>query len=302
MGGKMEAVIGQCALCGQEKELKLSHIIPKFVFRFLKKDSYTGKMRNLSNPNVPLQDGDKKYLLCGECEERFSKNETKFSIQVFFPFKQEEIIEFKYDGNWLAHFITSVNWRTLYLDIPGFENHEDEQNLINEKQILVLKKAEETMRQYLLGNRLTLDSIENHIYFFENVQKASKAFNELRPHSMVHGGIFGYTVLSRTGGIYVFANLLGVIIVTIITKDKHDKWKNTFVKNEAGKIKKPQQASSPVFNEFSYVNSQRVDGFTSLSEKQRQGIVNKIQQNPERFKESASFKRIIKDRNIEILD
>lgn len=36
-------MIGECALCGHKKELKLSHIIPKFVFDYIKR---TGAVQN----------------------------------------------------------------------------------------------------------------------------------------------------------------------------------------------------------------------------------------------------------------
>jgi hypothetical protein len=78
-------------------------------------------MRNATNPNVPLQDGDKKYLLCSTCDDLFQKNETKFSNQIFIPFKKEGVVNFKYEDNWLLHFITSVNWRILVEDLPGYE-------------------------------------------------------------------------------------------------------------------------------------------------------------------------------------
>ena len=35
----MAEVIGECALCREKKELQLSHIIPKFVGRYLKQTS-----------------------------------------------------------------------------------------------------------------------------------------------------------------------------------------------------------------------------------------------------------------------
>lgn len=67
-------IVGTCALCkSQNIILQDSHIIPKFVSRRLIKKSITGFLRQASNPNKRLQDGDSTYLLCADCEQKFSK-------------------------------------------------------------------------------------------------------------------------------------------------------------------------------------------------------------------------------------
>jgi len=66
-----------CALCGQEKQLQESHIIPEFVFKQL----YDSKHRfhvvsTLPKRPRPLeQKGIRERLLCYECEQKFSINE-----------------------------------------------------------------------------------------------------------------------------------------------------------------------------------------------------------------------------------
>lgn len=290
--------ISSCALCENEDELKLSHIIPKFVFRFLKKDSFTGRMRVMVNPDVPLQDGDKQYLLCGECEKLFNKNETIFSRKFYIPFKNDGFSRLNYDGNWLNHFITSVNWRILYLDIIGFEENLSSENSISPQQLTTLKESEVIMRAYLLGKRRDIDFIENHIFFFDTIEKVDDSLKEIRLHSLVQGSVFGYTCLTKDNAIYTFANLAGAFIVTIIKKHKKDTWKNTFVKNEAGKIKSPQRVASPVFSELLYIAERRDEGFNSMSSKQREQLVDKVKKNPEKFKQSGSYQRWRKDQQI----
>ena len=51
----------KCALCGEEKEIQLSIIIPKFIGRHLKKTS-VGKIRRTEDPNKTVQDLEKHYL------------------------------------------------------------------------------------------------------------------------------------------------------------------------------------------------------------------------------------------------
>jgi hypothetical protein len=140
------------------------------------------------------------------------------------------------------------------------------------------------MRQFLLG-KMSIDLMETN------------------PHSLIHGGIQGYSFTSSEG-MYIFANLLGIFIVTIIKPVKHEKWKNTFVKNESGRIKSPQRVASPIFNELKYLNKQKQkqNGINNISERQKHNIIEKIKKDPQAFKDSESYKRIEEDKNIKSID
>ena len=76
---------GVCALCRKEADLELSHIVPKMVVRELKKTS-VGQLRSTENPNGTVQDTEKHYMLCGECEDLFSEYETIFSKFMLHPY------------------------------------------------------------------------------------------------------------------------------------------------------------------------------------------------------------------------
>lgn len=102
---------GVCRLCQKPSLLKESHIIPKFVFNWIK-NTGNGRLRNLSQVNVPIQDGFKEHLLCGECEGRLEKLETLFSRTIFHPFLKGERQVFHYD-QWLYLFAISLFWRVL---------------------------------------------------------------------------------------------------------------------------------------------------------------------------------------------
>ncbi|MDQ6987940.1 MAG: hypothetical protein Q9M25_09070, partial [Mariprofundaceae bacterium] len=64
---------GTCRLCGQEQDLQKSHVIPSFVYKWLKETSGTGFFRFGMEPNKRVQDGHKFYWLCKECEGRFNE-------------------------------------------------------------------------------------------------------------------------------------------------------------------------------------------------------------------------------------
>ena len=77
-----QLTLSACALCQDKSELELSHIIPKFVLRYLKETS-AGFLRSAENPNTVVQDGEKHYMLCGKCEDLFSKYERSLRIIYF---------------------------------------------------------------------------------------------------------------------------------------------------------------------------------------------------------------------------
>jgi len=52
---------GSCRLCSRARELQLSHIVPAFVYRWLKDLSGTGFLRFGKNPNRREQDGLKDF-------------------------------------------------------------------------------------------------------------------------------------------------------------------------------------------------------------------------------------------------
>lgn len=106
-----------CRLCGLDKPLRKSHIIPKFVSRFLKTTSLTGYLRGSSDINKRVQDGLKVELLCDSCESKFSKWEGEFANGIFSSHinlmeQGLDVIKIDYDSS-LIKFVISIFWRVL---------------------------------------------------------------------------------------------------------------------------------------------------------------------------------------------
>ena len=108
----MTAKYSTCELCCKEKDLRESHIIPKFVFDWQKESSGTGFLRSSRVPNRRVQDGAKEYMLCSDCETLFNQWETSFATNIFHPLNRRENIQFEY-RSWLLKFAVSVSWRCL---------------------------------------------------------------------------------------------------------------------------------------------------------------------------------------------
>lgn len=105
---------GQCILCGNERDLQLSHILPAFVFRWLRESSGGAHVRLGANPNQRVQDGHKRHWMCAECEGRLNWSETLFAKELFYPYLKAPSRVFGY-SRWLIHFCTSLSWRVLRL-------------------------------------------------------------------------------------------------------------------------------------------------------------------------------------------
>lgn len=105
-------MIGTCRLCNKEANLEVSHILPKFIFKYHKKTSPTGNIRSTKNPNLTTRDGEKLPFLCSECEDIFSKWETRFATDIFHPYQNNELTKFTY-GDWLYKYLASVSFRVL---------------------------------------------------------------------------------------------------------------------------------------------------------------------------------------------
>ncbi len=109
-----------CPLCGRSDDLIESHVLPAFVFRWMKETSINGYLRFAENPGRRVQDGLKYRWLCIHCERRLNGFETPFATKIFRPYSQDDGKEYRY-GPWLMKFCASVSWRVLrhYIDRDG---------------------------------------------------------------------------------------------------------------------------------------------------------------------------------------
>jgi hypothetical protein len=279
-----------CALCKSNKPLVESHIIPQFVFDMIKKNSPTGFLRGgLLKPNQRKQDGDKHRMLCIDCEQNFSKAEKDFAEKVFEPYHQSGTTSFKY-GHWLSYFISSVNWRTLHLDNIGFHS---EKKLINDV-ISVLDNAETILADFLLEKRSDIGVMENHILPMFEITNADSHLKE--PNFYFRISALDYTFVDHANdGFYVFANLAGVLIFTVIRKGRKDIWENTLVQTDGGYIKQPPvRVSSPLM--FEITNRLAECSKVKVSQVQKNKIIESLKANPQAAQaKSIQYRKLDKE-------
>lgn len=265
----------KCALCGKEAEIQLSHIIPKFIGRHLKKTSI-GNIRSIEDPNKVVQDLEKHYLLCHECEELFSASERWFANNIFYPWKKNTETTFQY-GNSLHYFITSLSWRSLYLDIMNYVRYGD----VDVQKLNIMIEAEKIMKEYLLGQRDNIGHIENHVFFFERIaevegENADKFL--LNPHVSIHRSVTSYTHYSENT-VFTISNLMGIILVTLYEKGPEEYWEGTEIDVNIGTLKaEKQRVASVVCNEFQYWMEEAQKQHDRISENQKNKIVQRMKE------------------------
>jgi hypothetical protein len=146
-----------CRLCGTQTELRISHIIPAFVFRWLRESSGNGHIRMGAEPNLRVQDGLKRPWLCAACEERLNRSETEFANKLFYPYLAASGNRIRY-SEWLIHFCTSLSWRVLKLYLEDGHLKEWERQALDRAA-----EAEIAWRVVLLGTSPHAGRFEQHI-------------------------------------------------------------------------------------------------------------------------------------------
>jgi len=272
---KISTKIGVCKLCKKSAELQLSHIVPKFVGKWIKKSSASGYFRNAVNPNLRIQDLYKENLLCKDCEEKFSSFETYFAEKIFYPFQNGTKKLFHYD-TWLQKFVISVNWRVaisgLNKNIP--DNHPSK---------VLLDKTLETWRKFLIDEINNPGSNKHHVIFvgitdikeFYKIQPAP--YDHFTNMRILRSADFG-TILDNYDRVFIFSNLCGIFLVSHIYPKSFNGWTSQTKVIKRGTIKTLQTNYDDKFGKFLAERLSLINNLieNNISEKQKQKIHNGV--------------------------
>ena len=237
-------IIGKCALCGRDNmSLQQSHIIPKLVYTRTK--SYdNSRFRNFNKLNQIYQDGEKKPMLCHDCEEQFSKYEVEFTKKFLDKYlnSNDGTLPTKYNG--IQNYIISIAWRMLYDDLyilnsfadthmrSTYENLEKRLhkylNQIRTDNITVAEPVPSPKVPQCFGEMISsyenalfnstpesLQNIETYIFTLKDLGFDQNVITLLEPF------IWGYSCNSNDQKIYaVYSAYNGLIITTVFWNDK----------------------------------------------------------------------------------
>ncbi len=210
-----------CALCEQPKILRESHLIPKFVFRWLKQ---TGgeHIRKADNPNKRVNDGLKPELLCHDCEQKFGKLEDKFAREIFYPYVNKGEQNFEYD-NYLFQFAVSVLWRVAIYSLPRASLHHKS----------LIESTLTDWRGFLNGEKQLPNTKRIHIFFTTDRLKQNTQPVERFLNYWARGA--DGTIASGTNTCLVYAKLARVMLLGEISSFDSTGMVNTLI-NQSGKI------------------------------------------------------------------
>lgn len=73
-------ITGECCLCGTTKPLQLSHIVPRWLYKWAKREGkIIGDYKSLGICTEE-QDGRKHYMLCYSCEQFLGEAEAYVAL------------------------------------------------------------------------------------------------------------------------------------------------------------------------------------------------------------------------------
>jgi hypothetical protein len=273
---------GKCLLCHRESELQHSHILPAFVFRWLRESSGGGFLRSGSAPNRRTQDGEKRYWLCSDCEQLFGSWENLFADRLFYPYLRASGGQFGY-AHWLMRFCTSVSWRALHFFL-------DESRLAdwNDEALERARKAESAWRDYLLGARRRPGEFRQHLLPLDRIANSTDALVPFINRYLMRA--VQMDILRGQRCIFALSKLGRFVIVGIIHEPNPERWRGTEVSPVHGVVRpRNYQLPSALVGYFTEKAQRSHELLSGLSERQQKRIDATFRANIERYAGSDAF-------------
>lgn len=276
---------GQCRLCAAESDLQLSHILPAFVFRWLRESSGNGHLRLSSAPNQRVQDGLKRHWLCTTCEAMLGRSETDFAAKLFYPYTSDGSSRIIY-GEWLLHFCVSVSWRVLQLfkEDTSFKSYQSD-------AVAHISKAEATWKAFLLGQRPHPGPFQQHLLPFEAIESISTKPGYLS--SNINRYLMRTVDMdlcrSETSN-FIYSKLGRFVILGFIQEDRPNQWQGSKVHVKSGQIE-PRRYTLPM-QFFDYLNARArrtAELLSGISSRQAKKIDQALRTNIEEYIGSDEF-------------
>lgn len=258
--------MGICKLCHKEKELKLSHIFPRFIVVWLR-NTGTGNFRNPQFPNRREQDGPKKYMLCHDCENQLSISENYFRQNVFYPIINSNIEKITITQQ-IVDFVISILWRILINELEYIKD-----NMYYEEIVA----AEKEWRNYLYNKQ---DLCEfNKLHLIITSELIDDKFNEIPNFNRYLTRDLDGTLVSSSTIAFQYAKFSRFTIVGEICKSNPKLFSGTDLIMGSTIESQNQEVINDGFTEF-LVNRVRLGNKLyddNLSENQQKKILNSIE-------------------------
>ena len=274
---------GFCKLCGHEGTLEVSHIVPKFIYRWLRKSSASGYLRFAVNPNKREQDGIKDYWLCSSCEDRFEKWETQFSKFAFHPYLSDSKFKGGY-GDWLIKFSVSITWRALtYIrETQGIDYFPEELKVHAEN-------AERVWQAFLLGETPHPERFEQHLVLLDAIESHTMPSLPVTMNRYILRATDIDAVTSRNQA-FVYCKLPKMAFFGFIHMAKPREWEGTKLHVKHGEFGQQRIVIPQAVGNYMMDQADKMSGSLSeISDKQNAVIEKAMMKDIEKTANSASF-------------
>jgi hypothetical protein len=273
---------GICLLCEQDADLQLSHVVPAFVYRWLRDSSGKGHLRSSANPNLRVQDGPQEYWLCLACEQQFGVYERSFANQIFHPFIKDQSGKLPY-GDWMLKFCVSVSWRVLRHHLTrGLRDK------VDGPRQAALDKAEEKWRKFLLGQEPHPGDFRQHMLPFDRIERTN---TDVPPN--INRYITRAIMIDAPYGdesLYIVSKLGRFFIIGVVLEPKPVGWRGTKINANAGVVA-PGDYVIPA-GWWTYTMRKAVESaksLASMSELQKDKVEKAFRANADRYSSSDAF-------------
>ena len=277
-----------CRLCKTEADLQLSHILPAFVYRWLRESSGTGFIRTNQEPNKRVQDGEKRPWLCVSCEQLFSRSEAAFASRLFYPYLENSGAVRQYSG-WLMHFCVSVSWRVLlyYRDQGHLTDWESE-------ALRRVDDAEEAWRAYLLGQSANPGAYQQHLLPLDEIASATGELPSNMNRYLLRAIHLDFVRGSKS--LITYAKLGRFMILGFVHEPNLGHWKGTKVHAGEGTLGPRQYVLPRGFGEYLSEKAVKMrEAIQSVSDRQQEKIDDTFLKSADRIVKSDSFKAMQAD-------
>jgi hypothetical protein len=277
---------GICELCGKHALILRSHVLPAFLFKWLKQ---AGHIRYSETPNRRSQDGVKKDWLCRECEDLFNSFETPFATQVFHPYDVNRNLRVRY-GEWMLKFCVSVSWRSLL-----YLKQEQHFSRFNERRVALIDDALQTWSRFLRGDYKHTGAFEVHLLSFVEIDATGGV--RLPPNINRY---LTRTIEINAGAsdsiCFAFSKLGPFAVLGFVELIHPQQWKGTKILHgggwfDAGRFAVPSQMGDYLIERASRNRAT----MEKMSPAQQRKIAESIRADPDRFVRSGLFRAMQRD-------
>lgn len=277
-----------CALCGRQEELYRGHIIPSYAFSWLKETSGTGYLRTGDKPNLRVQDGMVRELLCEDCEQRFSLAEKAFAETIFIPLNSGAKTPIEYES-WMMTFVVSVCWRALHVLLAEGRLAEFPTNRVDE-----FGEALTVWAEFLRGERHDLATSEMHLLPIGLIKASSDGGLAPNLNRYLTRSV-DLTVYADERTAFIYVKLPSVMFFGF-TETLHSKHcRGSKLRVRRGSVGGSYVVPSTISD---YLNKRARDMWATLesvSPRQRERMTSMVMKDRDRFASSGTFEAMIRD-------